>query len=179
MSLLSRITIGFVVLLCASGLIAIEDTATQQVTMNITEICLVRVTGNPQNLVISLALSGGIDQSKSSDDSSFVQYTSTVAEGRVRSLTIKWGESESPPSGCVLKLKAIPTSGPNQGFSTGEITMSAYPQTIISNIGSCVTGIGSGQGARLLYSLVVANTSLLQSGENKTVIITLTLTDIS
>ncbi|MCJ7682246.1 MAG: hypothetical protein MUP70_16085, partial [Candidatus Aminicenantes bacterium] len=65
------------------------------------------------------------------------------------------------------------------GHSSGEILLTSSPQTLLSNIGSCATGKGPGQGAKLTYRLVVVDSPLLKAGENRTVNIILTLTDVS
>ena len=156
-----------------------EDTVTQQVTMQVSEICLVGVSGNPQKLVIAGSENGGVDPLPSTDESTYVQYTSTVAAGVTRTLSIRWGDVDLAPAGCSLKLQAIPAGGANQGVSTGELTLSSSPQTLITNIGSCATGTGSMQGARLIYNLVVDDETQLIAGEAKSVTITLTLTDVS
>ena len=156
-----------------------EDTVTQQVTMQVSEICLINVSGIPQKLVITGSETGGLDPVQSSDESTFIQYTSTVGDGLYRTLSVLWGDMDSAPAGCSLKLQAVPSGGENEGASAGKLTLSSSPQTLITNIGSCTTGTGQSQGSRLIYNLVVDDPTQLKAGETNSVTITLTLTDIS
>ena len=172
-----RLNIISVVLVLSASLFALEDTATQRLTLQVSDICLVNVTGSPSTLSVSASELGGEDPALSIDDTTFVQYTSIATQGKSRLLTARWEDSSSAPSGCSLKLRATPDLGPQQGHSSGDIILSSSPQSILSEIGSCVTGTGVSQGARLRYSLVIDDISLLQAGESKSVTIILTLTD--
>lgn len=171
--------VGAVLLACCFGSVFAEDTATQKVVMQVAAVCLVHVTGHPQNLVVSPPDLGGAEPPSSSDDTTYIQYTSITPTGKTRLLTAKWDGSSSAPSGCSLKLNAVPASGPHQGVSAGEIILSSVPQALISNVGSCATGTGPVQGARLKYTLAVDDISLLKAGETRTATVILTLTDSS
>jgi len=94
-------------------------------------------------------------------------------------LTARWGLSDTAPAGCVLKLRAEPSGRSNEGKSSGEIILSQDNQTLLTGIRSCATGIGTGDGARLFYTLTVIDASLLLPGDTQTATITLTLTDVS
>jgi hypothetical protein len=144
--------------------------------MRVSEICVIDVTGNPSVLVIVPPSDGGDTPANPSDSSTYAQYTSVVASGKTRSITAQWAAGDAAPSGCVLQLQAQPAGG-NQGTSAGTITLSSTPQNIVTGIGSCATGRGSTQGARLTYTLVINDVESLVAGEEKTVTVTLTLTD--
>lgn len=137
------------------------------------------MTGSPSELLITNAGSGGDNPLQATDDQSYIQYSSTVSPDTVRSMTVRWEENDAAPSGCALKLTAFPGQESNEGFSTGEIVLSSSPQTLLSNIGSCATGTGPSEGARLTFTLEVVDSSLLKAGERRTVNITFTLTDVS
>jgi hypothetical protein len=158
------------------GFLLAQDTATQTVTMRVSEICVIDVTGNPSVLVIVPPSDGGDTPANPSDSSTYAQYTSVVASGKTRSITAQWAAGDAAPSGCELQLQAQPAGG-NQGTSAGTITLSSTPQNIVTGIGSCATGRGSTQGARLTYTLVINDVESLVAGEEKTVTVTLTLTD--
>jgi len=158
------------------SLLSAQDTASQTVTMQVREICVIDVTGNPSPLVIYPPADGGDMPANPSNDSTYAQYTSVVEQGKTRSITAHWAAGDSAPTGCELRLKATPAGG-NQGSSVGEITLSTTPQNIVTGIRSCATGRGSSDGAKLTYTLVITDVESLVAGEEKTVTVTLTLTD--
>jgi len=176
MTKLKRAALLFLVPFITAGLMWGQDTASQTVTMRVSEICVIDVTGNPSTLVIYPPANGGDMPANPSDNSTFAQYTSVVEQGKTRSITAHWAAGDSAPSGCELRLIATPKGG-NQGSSAGEITLSTTPQSIVTGIGSCATGRGSSDGARLTYTLVITSVESLVAGEEKTVTVTLTLTD--
>jgi hypothetical protein len=166
-------------LLGMSFLFADSDTATQVVVMKVAEICVVDVSGSPELLMVSAPASGGENPQESSDSSTSVLYTSTVAAGTTRAITAAWGSSDSAPSGCVLKLRATPSGQTNEGNPAGEIQLSTTPQAIVLSIGSCATGNGDSSGAKLTYTLSAATVADLLHGESTSATVVLTLTDAS
>ena len=167
-----------VMLLLFIGLSA-EDTAEQTLSLRVSEICIVSVSGSPSELLITSAGSGGESPLQASDNQSYIQYSSTVSSDTIRSITVRWADNDAAPSGCILKLTAFPGNESYEGHSTGETVLSSSPQPLLSNIGSCATGTGPGEGARLNYTLRVVDSSLLKAGEQRNVNITFTLTDVS
>jgi len=156
-----------------------EDKATQHLVLKVSEVCIVGISGNPGNMEMKNPDSPGIDPSPVKDSTSFIHYTSTVPPGGVRNLTARWGPDSSAPSGCSLNLNAIPSGRSNEGISQGEIILSHIPQTIVSAIGSCVTGLGYGTGTQLEYTLCVQDILEMKAGESKSVSVVFTLTDIN
>ena len=176
MAKLKKAALLFLVPIITVSLLWAQDTATQTVTMQVREICVIDVTGNPSPLIIVPPSNGGDMPANPSDNTTYAQYTSVVAQGKTRSITAHWGANDSAPSGCELKLEATPAGG-NQGSSAGEITLSTTPQNIVTGIRSCATGSDSSNGAQLTYTLVIKDVESLVAGEEKTVTVTLTLTD--
>ena len=166
--------LGF--LCCLSILLsAAEDKAFQTVTMAVAEICSVNVTGSPGPLIVTLSENGS-PLIEPTDSSTSIGFTSTVGQGRSRSISVLWQSGSQTPSGCELRLRAADPLGKGQGQSRGWVTLSDSPQDLISGIGSCATG-GSASGLSLEFKLAVTNPSILQSGERTTALIILTLTD--
>lgn len=156
-----------------------DDTARQTITMEVSEMCVVDVTGSPERLILHPSTLANNKPQDAFDKSTYVQYTSTVARNRSRAMTARWGSFDSAPSGCLLRLQAIPSGGLNEGHSTGEIVLSPFDQALITGIGSCATGTGLIDGAQLLFTLTVDNVARLVPGERKTASILFTLTDVS
>ncbi len=147
--------------------------------MRVAEICIIDVIGNPGELVVyppSISIKNPKD---ATDTSTYIQYSSTVSENQGRTLTARWGEIDSAPSGCLLKLQAIPSGRTHEGNSAGEIVLSAMDQILLTGIKSCATGTGPTNGAKLRYTLTVDDPTYLIPGEKKDVTVIYTLTDTS
>lgn len=156
-----------------------EDTAQHTVVMEVAEFSLLNVTGSPGKLTVTPHPNGGQGFQDTVDSSVNIQYSSTVGLNQRRSITARWGLSDSAPAGCLLKVLAVPSGRQNEGFSVGEIALSSENQILLSGIASCATGTGLTDGAVLIYTLKVVDASELVPGELKTASIFLTLTDVT
>jgi hypothetical protein len=168
---------GIAVAFSVSGLVFAAATATQTVTMQVAAISVLGTTGNPAALVVSAPAVGGDTPANPTSNTTYAQYTSTVATGVTRRLTANWGGADAAPAGCSLLLTATPAALPNQGSTAGQITMSSTATNVVTGIGSCATGTGPTNGAQLTYVLAINSVTALVAGDNHTVTITLTLTD--
>ncbi|MGA2587628.1 MAG: hypothetical protein ABSF88_11490 [Candidatus Aminicenantales bacterium] len=177
MKTLKALTVGVVSALGIAGFVFGVSTATQTVTMQVNAICVLAVTGSPSTLTISAPATGGQTPSNPSSNTTYAQYTSTVGASQTRKITAAWGGSDAAPAGCSLKLTATPSGGTNQGTSTGQITMSATAQDVVTTIRSCATGTSASNGAQLTYALSVDTVTSLVASESKSATVTLTLTD--
>lgn len=162
-----------------AGVATAEDTGSQTFAAEIDDICVIDVTGNPSTLIIAAPATGGETPSNPADSSRYAQYTSVVdsASSVTRLITAKWGASDAAPAGTSLKLVATPSGGTNEGSAASEITVSSTPQNIVTGIGSCATGTGATDGARLKYTLSLDTMTSLIANDDKTISMTLTLTD--
>ncbi len=168
---------GTIITAAVSGLAFASATTTQTVTMQISSISVLGTTGNPATLAVSAPAQGGATPANPTTNTTYAQYTSTVATGVTRRLQANWGTTDGAPAGCSLLLTATPGTGTNQGTSAGQITMSSTATNIVTGIGSCATGTGATNGAQLAYTLSINTMTSLVAGDNHTVTITLTLTD--
>jgi hypothetical protein len=170
---LAGLAVGFAL----AGLAGATSTATQTLSMQVGTICVVSVTGNPSTLTVAAPGTGGQTPASGTNNSTYVQYTSTVSAGLARKITAAWGGSDAAPAGCLLRLTATPNIATNQGSTAGQITVSATAQDLVTTIKSCATGTGGTSGAQLAYSLDVSDPTALVAGATKTATVTLTLTD--
>jgi hypothetical protein len=162
------------------GLAFAADTADQTVQMNVDEICVIDVTGNPGALTIVAPTTGGQTPPDDSDNTTYAQYTSVVSGSTVRAVTAEWDGSDAAPAGCSLALEVTAvTAGCGSRVVGGIITMTSTAQNIITAIGSCATGTGGTDGGQLTYTLKVDNVSQLDASDDQSVTVTLTLTDAS
>lgn len=154
---------------------AAQDTATQTVHMKVEKVAILRVSGDPGTLIVIPPATPGVSPVNSANDSTFIQFTS-ITGVKKRKITVQWGQDNSAPSGCSLKVEA---SVPSKCGSAvhGGIILTDSPQDLVVQIGSCATGTGPNEGVRLLYTLSVDDVSKLIAGEERTSTITLTLSD--
>jgi len=171
-----RNSVGLVLPLCA--FLLGSQTASQKVSLKVSSWGVLGVSGDPGPLVVAAAQAGG-NPAETEDRTTSLQYSSTVPRGLKRSILVQEAGTDGAPAGCVLTLEARPSSPPREGRGAGRLTLSGMPQVLIEEIGSCATGIASGEGAVLVYRLAVEDPSRLVVGETKSLTIVFTLTDAS
>ena len=174
-------TILFIFILLFSfnlSLSAINDSASHTVTMQVNEVALIDLNSTAGiTLTTSAPSQGGESVTGDTDSSKLLQYTSLVSTGTTRNITVNWGAGDSAPAGTSLKLEAT-TVPANCGTAGGQLTISNTAQSLLTNIGSCATGIGA-NGSEMTYTFSVDDATSLNVGDNQTVTITFTLTDAS
>ncbi len=170
-AIVAVMTVGLIGLAMAA-----TDDATQNLTLAVSEICVLDVTGNPGVITVVAPGTGGQTPANPSDNSTYAQYTSTVASGLTRNMTAQWGGADAAPAGTSLDLTAAPAGG-TQGVTAGLITVSSSAQNIITGIGSCATGTSDTDGAQLTYTLMIDDVTALVAGDSQSVTITLTLAE--
>lgn len=87
-------------------------------------------------------------------DKTWINYSSIVDGNSTNSISVNLS-SDKVPVEIRIKLDISPDAGAGGGTTgkpTGQITLSGYPQEIISGIGSCFTGRGVLKGHQLTYS---------------------------
>jgi hypothetical protein len=176
---MKRFTYLIVLFTIAGGLLyGLSDTASHDVTLQVNEIALIDLNSTASiTLTTNPPAAGGEDPVGDSDSSKLLQYTSLVATGTTRSISVQWGALDTAPAGTSLLLEAV--SVPlNCGSAAGQITISSVAQNLITNIESCATGIGA-NGASLTYTFSVDDVNSLVVGDTQTVTVTFTLTDSS
>lgn len=159
----------------ASGL---NDNAQHDVVLQVNEIALIDLNSTSSiTLSTNAPGAGGELPTGDSDSSKLLQYTSLVAPGLTRNITVQWGATDNAPSGTSLDVEATNVPGAC-GTGAGLITLSNVAQILISSIGSCATGTGA-NGSELTYTFNIDDVSSLVVGSSSTVNITFTLTDAS
>jgi hypothetical protein len=157
---------------------ALNDNAQHDVILQVNEIALIDLN-NTTSITLSTNApgAGGEAPTGDSDSSKLLQYTSLVAPGLTRNITVQWGATDTAPAGTSLDVEATNVPG-NCGTGSGVITLSNVAQILISSIGSCATGTGA-NGSELTYTFNIDNVNDLVVGSSSTVNITFTLTDAS
>lgn len=122
----------------------------------------------------------------STNNTLWLNYSSIKSTADVtRTISVKLG---SVIQGVDIKVTAAAATGSSGGGDVGtpasQLTLSATPQTIISNIGSAYTGDGANNGHNLSYSVVAgtgtggsANYGSLTATATTTATVTYTISD--
>ena len=167
---------GCVFVLGHLGVVFSGNTDNHDVTLQVNSIAEVAVTTDVSLTVMAPVTPGDVPQDDT-DNTAYLQYTSTVPSGQTRVITAAWGGSDSSPAGTQMKLQASPQSG--KGTGAGEIIVSSSSQSIITSIGSCYTGTGGSDGAQLTYTLEIMDATALEANASETVTVTFTVADAS
>jgi hypothetical protein len=154
-----------------------KDISVHSITMGVAETCALNVNGNPGRLTINIPAAATESSQNTIYGDAYVRYSTISARNKYRTLAASLETPDSLPPGCSLKLQAIPSGKKNEGVGTGQIVLSTIPQAIITGIGSCATGVGATDGARLILTLCLDNAVKLRLDERKTATIILTFMD--
>ncbi|MET7038206.1 hypothetical protein [Elizabethkingia miricola] len=116
--------------------------------------------------------------SPAANTSKWINYTSAIAAGGLsRRITASVNQTIA---GVDIKLQAGAAAGAGggtMGTSSGLVTLTTTPVTIISGIGGAYTGNGTNNGHQLTLSLVINTYSNLIAQSNTPVVITYTITE--
>lgn len=84
----------------------------------------------------------------------WINYTSIVDGNSSNSISVNLN-TRNLPAEVIIKLNIgndVGAGAGKVGTPIGQITLSQYPQSIITDIGSCYTGLGAQKGHQLTYS---------------------------
>jgi len=90
----------------------------------------------------------------STTDTTWINYSSVVDDNTTNSLSVNI-ISGNLPAQVVVKLNVgedVGAGAGTMGKPVGKIILSEYPQTVITNIGTCYTGQGPKKGHPISYS---------------------------
>lgn len=169
-----------IVLLSTNRLVA-QYSGYHNICLRIPELALIDIepNTNPISLSIVAPREAGEPASSSTDATKWLNCSSSLRSGAA-SRSILAQLQNSPPSGLSLMLEASNYSGNGagaMGSSTGAISLTIAPQTIISGIGRGFTGNGANNGYQLNFSLSINNYQLLDANDTRSVTVIYTITD--
>lgn len=122
-----------------------------------------------------------LDFSNAVNSDIWINYSSVVQPGKSHDIAVQITSGQLP-DGLDLKVVASPKTGDGNGKlgkPTGEINISGEGQTVLTDIKSCYTGAGIGNGHNLTYSLDISSPTdyyKLATGTN-TITVTYTFTE--
>jgi len=135
-----------------------NNTVNMSINLNIPAIALIDfvVDGN-QIITYSYSYSSPNQKvqviTPTTGDKTWLNYSSIVQSGYTNYITahISSGNLPADVSLIILIGDDVGTGKGLKGTSTNQIILSIFPQTIITNIGSCFTGRGINKGNQLIY----------------------------
>jgi len=157
--------------------VAQSYTAGDQITLNVSDFCLIDTNHAPVAMTLSASVAGTPVGSVSNSDM-YVKISSVVPGGTNRKITAKMSGG-TIPSGTTLTLHAALSTNLNGAGRIGvvvvtPIVLSTTDQELVAGIGSCYTGTGYTDGYRLTYVwapyLPTTNYQLLSATSTPTVI---------
>jgi hypothetical protein len=159
--------IAFLAILVLAGAGAWAQTATHNITFDVTGFSSIQVQSSAAiNLTVSDGGTPGADPVGSTDNTKYLQYTVITSTSVSIGVTLA-SVTDSIPAGCELHVTATPESSPAHGVSGGEITLVMGANAgLVTAIPSCATGSTATDGARLLFELVVVTPANLDPDDN-------------
>ncbi|MFZ4931958.1 hypothetical protein [Chryseobacterium sp. Mn2064] len=178
MILIRSILLTAAMILCG---LAYSQTASLPVTMTLPVVTLMDIepSGSISLNFIAPTEAGNSLTIPISNTSKWINYTSAIATGGLsRRITAATNNTSIP--GVSIRLQAGAATGAGGGTlgtSSGLVTLSPTPVTIISGIGGAFTGNGTSNGHQLTISLVISNYALLTAQTNNSISIVYTITE--
>lgn len=132
-----------------------KNTTEMALTVSIPAVALIDFEGSNHKIVFRST--NQVDQiiNPSTDNSIWLNYTSIVQSGSSNYITVHISSGQLPPESSV-NIEVTDDVGAGSGkigiASPVQIELSMYPQSIITDIGSCFTGRGIEKGHQLTYS---------------------------
>lgn len=125
------------------------------INMRIPQVSLISFEGGERMITHESENDGQINQVITSPQTeTWINYASIVEEGTKNEITVQISSGYLPPD-VDVKIQPGAYAGEGKGEigdPVSEVTLSRYPKTIITNIGSCYTGKGVNNGHKLVYS---------------------------
>lgn len=131
-----------------------NSTVEMPVIISIPAIALLNFAGSDKGLTYIQGKGAEQIITPSTLDKTWINYSSIVDGNSTNTISVNISSGNLPVE-VVVKLnvgKDNGAGGGSVGQPTGQVTLSQYPQAIITDIGSCFTGQGIQKGHQLTYS---------------------------
>ncbi|KAA5531723.1 hypothetical protein F0460_15375 [Paenimyroides baculatum] len=167
-------------LFCGTNDIFAQTTGNRNITLSLSEVALLDIEPNINTIAFNFTTptEAGMPISKPSvNTTKWINYTSAKATTSPHRIITSQIDQLFP--GISIRLQAANSvgGGGSLGTSTGQITLSTSPQTIINAIGGAYTGNGSNNGHQLTISTDITNYTDLVKTTNQLITITYTISD--
>ena len=176
--MLIRSLLSTIALILFSGLYSQSANITVTMTLPIVTLMDIEPSGNITLNFTPPTEAGNALVNPTPNTSKWINYTSAIATGGLtRRIT---ASVNKVIDGVNIRLQAAAASGAGGGTlgtSTGQVTLTTTPVTIISGIGGAYTGNGTNNGHGITISLVPGNYANLQAQANTAINIIYTITE--
>ncbi len=119
------------------------------------------------SLDMTSVYTAGVPSRIIADDSQWLNYTTLIKNNEPTASIAVEIASGNIPEGVEVFIEASPYKGLSKGKpgnSTGKVSVSHMPRTIIENIGTSYTGSGKNEGHQLTFSFEIKDYALLEPG---------------
>ena len=145
----------FIVLFQGEKAFAQDNSVKMPIVLTIPAVALVDFAGSDTRVTFN-SDSKGVEQiiTPSTLDKTWINYSSIVDGKSTNNISVNLS-SMNTPAEIRIKLdvgKDVGAGAGTIGKPIGQITLTPYPQDIITGIGSCYTGRGAQKGHQLIYS---------------------------
>ena len=139
-----------------------QTQATADIYFTVPEIALLDIEPNSNDMILNFEapIIAGFPLETASDDSKWLNYTSTITAGGIsKNITAQITGSTQIP-GLKLELSASNYTGSGKGTlgsPAGKINLNTTAQAIITGIRGCHTNTGANSGHRLEYTASISD----------------------
>ncbi len=164
----------------AGAAFAQTSTVNHPVTLTINAIAMIGLN-DATNITLTTVnpATAGDPPTGQTNNSKYLRYTTINDTGLKRTVTVQWdsGDADRPPTGTELHVVAGASAATGAGTPATERTIGDAAQTVLTAIGSCITGTAAASGHQLTYSFVIVTPSDLVSGTSNQVTVLYTLNE--
>ena len=161
--------------------------ASHNISITINDLALIGISSTNGETNINLSpvaptnAGEGLDFSKASDNSLWLNYSSIVSSSSAgRSITAKIVSDLPGGTSITVEPKSANNGKGNVGTTAALITLSDTEQKIVSGIGSCYTGKSASNGVQLNYKLNMDESNYADLfNKQYGVTVTYTITDLN
>ena len=144
-----------------------QTQATADIYFTVPEIALLDIEPNTSDIILNFEapITAGEPLETTTDDSKWLNYTSTITTGGIPKNITAQITSETQIPGLKFELSASNYSGSGKGTlgsPAGKINLNTTAQAIISGIGGCHTNTGANSGHRLEYTASINDYSTFE-----------------
>ena len=156
MELIYRINLLLIIALynCVTVMAQTRNKVEMPVVFSIPAIALVDFAGSESRITFKTV--NGAEQviTPSTLDKTWINYSSIIDGNSTNTISVNLSSGNLPAEiGIKLDVGQDVKAGAGKtGKPIGQITLTPYPQEIITGIGSCYTGRGTQKGHQLIYS---------------------------
>lgn len=170
----------FLLSMCSTSLLYAQTIGSKNVSLNLSEVALLDIEPNTNNISFNFTApteAGMPISNPTANTTKWLNYTSAKATTTANRTVSAQIDQIIPGIAIKLQAGSATGGGGTLGTTTGQKTLTTSAQTIINGIGGAFTGNGANHGHQLTISATITNYTQLVQTNNKTIIITYTISN--